>query len=269
MLSIESLPMELIYPRDGGRPVVRERVEVLAESLRALGLRSPITVRKCQRVRNGQATDAYEVVAGRHRYEAAMSLNWEAIDGIIMDGEPDDVELWEIDENFARAELTEAQKADHHARRRRILLDKGIVSDKRGHPGKLSPGKVKTYSEEAAQALGVSRQLVDKHVWRGNKIDPDVLKAVTDTELDNGRVLDELARTPRADQPALLDEIRQRREAHKVNAEHNRVIALTDAEQFAEWLMARTDLNELATIISWLEGTKPRDVIAALRREAA
>jgi hypothetical protein len=33
--------------------------------------------------------------------------------------------------------------------------------------------------------------------------------------------------------------------------------------------MARTDLNELPTIISWLEGTKPRDVIAALRREAA
>jgi hypothetical protein len=42
-----------------------------------------------------------------------------------------------------------------------------------------------------------------------------------------------------------------------------------EAEQFAEWLLARTDLNELPTIISWLQGTKPNDVIAALRREAA
>jgi hypothetical protein len=39
--------------------------------------------------------------------------------------------------------------------------------------------------------------------------------------------------------------------------------------QFANWLHERTDLAELPTIISWLEGTKAKDVIAALRRQAA
>ncbi len=32
--------------------------------------------------------------------------------------------------------------------------------------------------------------------------------------------------------------------------------------------MQRTDINEMPTIIAWLEGTRPRDVTAALRRQA-
>lgn len=267
------LDMALVFPSDNGRPVVGAQVERLAESLSVLGLRQPITVRACLRFIGGQQTDAFEIVAGRHRYEAAVKLKWEEIDGIVMDGSVEDAELWEIDENFARAELTEAQKADHHHRRRRILLDKGLVSDKRG-PKLSSPGKV--YSEEAADALGVSRQMVDKHVWRGNKIAPDVLAEVSGSDLDNGRVLDELARTPADEQRAKLAEItlrrqeaeRVRKDAEKVNKDTDRVVQMTDAERFAEWLLARTDLTELPTILSWLDGTKPKDVSAALRRLA-
>jgi len=81
---------------------------------------------------------------------------------------------------------------------------------RRGAKGELSsPGKV--YSEEASRALGVSRQSVDKHVWRGNKIAPDVLAEITGTDLDNGRVLDELATVPRDQQHARLSEIAARR----------------------------------------------------------
>jgi len=213
MLEVAQLPLSLIYPRDDGRPVVKEKVAVLTESLSALGLRTPITVRRCERIRNGQTADAYEIVTGRHRYEAALALKWDEIDAIIMDGEADDIELWEIDENFARAELSEAQKADHHSRRRRILLAKGIVSDKRG-PKMSSPGKV--YAEEAAEALGVSRQSVDKHVWRGNKIEPDILAEISGSDLDNGRVLDELASTPADAQREKLAEIRERRSQVKL-----------------------------------------------------
>jgi len=60
-----------------------------------------------------------------------------------------------------------------------------------------------------------------------------------------------------------------RKEAERLNKDTDRVIALTEAEQFASWLMERTDLSEMPTIISWLEGTKARDVIAAMRRAAA
>ena len=182
MADVITVPMALVYPRADGRPVVKGHAETLALSMKAIGLQSPITVRPCIRTRDGRDAEAFEIVAGRHRYEAARSLNWTDIDVFVMEGEPDDLELWEIDENFARAELTEAQKADHHARRRRILLDKGLVSDKRG-PKLSSPGKV--YSQEAAEALGVSPHSINKHVWRGTKIDPGVLAEVTGTDLDN------------------------------------------------------------------------------------
>ena len=41
------------------------------------------------------------------------------------------------------------------------------------------------------------------------------------------------------------------------------------AEQFAQWILARSDLGELDTVMSWLRAVKPKDVIAALAREAA
>lgn len=216
MLTVTHLPMALVYPRDEGRAVVAAKVAVLVESLKALGLRSPITVRACTRIRNGQEADAYEVVAGRHRYEAAVSLKWEEIDAIVMDPETDQdtAELWEIDENFARAELTEAQKADHHARRMRILLAKGLV---RG-PGRPWPKKdgsppAPSYAEEAAKALGVSRKTVDNLLWQGKNIDPDILSEITGSDLDRKDVLTELASTPRDEQSAKLASIRELRSA--------------------------------------------------------
>ena len=55
-------------------------------------------------------------------------------------------------------------------------------------------------------------------------------------------------------------------EARKRNRFADREIALTEAEQFASWLMEGTDIHELPTLISWLEGCNPRNVIAVLRR---
>src|SRR5579871_4510242 len=54
--------------------------------------------------------------------------------------------------------------------------------------------------------------------------------------------------------------------------EHSRNVdcatALTEAQRFAEWLHERVDQIELPQLISWIEGCKPREVIAALRRES-
>ena len=68
------IPTALIYPSEIGRPVIKAHVAMLAESLTALGLRSPITVRRAVRVRDGVDADVFEIVAGRHRYEAAQAL---------------------------------------------------------------------------------------------------------------------------------------------------------------------------------------------------
>jgi hypothetical protein len=276
------LQLALIYPNDHGRKVIAAQVDRLVESLSAIGLRTPITVRACQKYVNGQKTDAFEVVAGRHRYEAALRLKWPEIDVFIIEGDQDDASLWEIDENFARAELTDAQRADHHVRREEILVRKGLVSRGRGgdQSDKLS---VRSYASEAAESLGVNRRTVERDLRRGKNIAPDVLAEVAGTDMDKGVVLDALAgltkdNAPDADaQRAKLAEItlrrqeaeRMRKEAETANRDTDRVIALTEAEQFADWLMGRCDLGEINTLIAWFEGSKPKDVIAALRRLAA
>lgn len=245
------------------RPLDLSHVERLKASIGELGLRTPITVKSEV---DGPDT-IVTLVAGAHRLEALRQLGEEAVDCFVLQ-DADEAALWEIDENFARAELSDAQRADHHVRREEILKRKGLVRLGRGGD-QSENSSLRSYAAQASETLGVSKRTVEKDLARGKRIAPEVLSEVAGTELDKGVVLDELARTPAAQQPARLDEIRARREAEKVNREFNRTIALTDAEQFAEWILARTDLNELTAIISWLEGTKPRDVIAALRREAA
>lgn len=204
------LDMALVYPSDSGRPVVGAQVERLAESLSAIGLRQPITVRTATRFLNGVESDAFEIVAGRHRYEAAIKLKWSEIDAFVMEASADDAELWEIDENFARAELSDAQRADHHVRRMRILIDKGLVKDapKGGRP--RNGEKSASYSEQASASLGVSKRTVQVDLQRGKNITPDVLAEVAGTPLDKGVVLDELARTAPADQHDKLAEIAAR-----------------------------------------------------------
>ncbi|UQV19631.1 hypothetical protein MU852_07835 [Brevundimonas albigilva] len=132
------------------------------------------------------------------------------IDCIVMDGDADDAALWEIDENFARAELTDAQRADHHVRREEILVRKNVVSEP-GRGGNRQLGD-RSYASHAAETLGQSKRAVERDIQRGKKIAPDVLAEVAGTELDKGVVLDELARTPAEEQRAKLAEISLRRQ---------------------------------------------------------
>lgn len=253
------------------RAVDPAKVSGLKASIAELGLRTPVTVAAS---RDGDDWH-FRLVAGAHRLEALRQLGEEYADCFVMEGDPDDAALWEIDENFARSELSDAQRADHHVRREDILKRKGLVSSGPGQPKKNSD-KLSAYSSQAATTLGVDERTVRRDLARGKKIEPDVLAEVAGTELDKGVVLDELARTAPDDQRAKLAEItlrrqeaeRVRNDAERVNKDTDRVVQMTDAERFAEWLMARTDMAELPTIISWIDGTKPKDVSAALRRLA-
>jgi uncharacterized ParB-like nuclease family protein len=263
----------------GGRDVDAATVRLLRESMAAVGLLNPIMVKKGQRQEGPTTKDTYWIVAGRHRVQAARELRWDEIDAIVVDLDAPHAELCEIDENLVRAELGDADRAKAHARRREIMSELGLVS-KGGRGGDRRSSEKSSldgYASKAAADLGVSRRTVEKDLARGDNIDPDVLADVAGTDLDKGVVLDALAATPKDEQRAKLAEItlrrqeaeRLRKDAERVNKDTDRVIAITDAEQFANWLHERTDLAELPTIISWLEGTKAKDVIAALRRQAA
>ena len=76
---------------------------------------------------------------------------------------PDDADLWEIDENFARSELSDAQRADHHKRRKAILEGRGTVL-KRGGDRKSNSqdGSLKGYAKQSAESLGIDERTVQR-----------------------------------------------------------------------------------------------------------
>src|SRR5260370_1808610 len=81
-------------------------VATLAKSIDAIGLKTPITVR-----RDGTV---YVLVVGFHRLEAVRALGRQEILAVIMLGNDErEAKLWEISENLDRCELAALEPADH------------------------------------------------------------------------------------------------------------------------------------------------------------
>lgn len=87
------------------RPLDKDKVRALADSIKAIGLNTPPTVRKSKK--------GPILIAGRHRLEAVKSLGLSHIDCSVMRGDKIDRQLWRIAENLHRADLTKLQRAEN------------------------------------------------------------------------------------------------------------------------------------------------------------
>ena len=152
------------------RSIDKGRVNDLAASIEAIGLQQPISI---------YAPDEKTcvLVAGHHRIEAAKKLKWIEIDCVLVDLDDLDRELWEIDENLIRAELTEMERARHYKRRKEIFDAKAAaekiptsLSDGRG----AGPQHQKQFDADTADKTGADKSTVRKSRKRADKIDPDV-----------------------------------------------------------------------------------------------
>jgi ParB-like chromosome segregation protein Spo0J len=101
---IQKVAVEDVLVLDKQRECNAERVKELAASMTAIGLRTPITVRR----KAGE--DRPVLVAGLHRLKAATSLGWKVIDAMIM-SDTLAARLWAIAENLHRSELTAMERA--------------------------------------------------------------------------------------------------------------------------------------------------------------
>lgn len=81
----------------GRRSVQSDKVRLIADSMNKIGLKTPITVKKCK--------IGVRLVAGLHRLKAAELLGWKKIDAVQMSGSKTDAGLWEDSENLHRAEM--------------------------------------------------------------------------------------------------------------------------------------------------------------------
>ena len=93
------------------RELDEEKVAALAESMRAIGLQQPISVWVDDQ-------NQPHLVAGRHRLAAAIKLGWEEIDCVDVRLNEVDRQIWEIDENLYRKELSADEMREHLRRRK-------------------------------------------------------------------------------------------------------------------------------------------------------
>ena len=263
----------LIFPSPTARPLDKANVAHLAESMKQIGLINPLCVRRVVRHRGTTPFDAYQIVTGHHRYAAALQLKWQEIKCEIWEGGDLEAELAEIDENLVRANLTPSQEAAAIMRRKQIYEE--IHPETKAEANASSARKTSdnlSFVSSTSSATSKDRRTIERAAARGEALGAD-LDAIAGTSLDKGVELDALAKMPVPERKKLIDcakagEIVSARKVRDIK-DADKAIGVVASEEFANWLMERTNLSEMNTIISWLEGTKPRDVIAAMRRIAA
>jgi hypothetical protein len=259
-MQTERIMLDGIEAGANRRPLDPANVQRLKASISEIGLQTPITV---MALPDGDDTRMI-LVAGAHRLEALRQLGEDAADCVVLDADQDAADLWEIDENLARAELTDAQRADHHARREAILVRRGEVAQP-GRGGDRSNGQnVRSYAARAAKDLGVDERTIRRDLARGKKIVPEVLAEVSGSDLDKGVVLDILARTPRENQAAKVAEIREHQESDKLNRYADKAVARTNAEEAAEIIHANLDLDAVDALMARLASVTMKDFLGAL-----
>lgn len=127
-------------------------------------------------------------------------LGREHIAAIIRNEDDLDAELWEIDENLCRAELTPADRALFVFRRKEIYLLKhpdtahGAVGNGREKSRQVgdSTDEPKRFTAATAEATGQSERAIQRDAERGEKISAKALRMLRGTRHDKGVVLDRL-----------------------------------------------------------------------------
>lgn len=219
------------------------KVDSLKPSFLEIGQKTPITVQ-------GQEGDErVKLSAGLHRLETARQLGWEKVLCFHEAFDDLDRELWEIDENLCRAELTAADRALFIARRKEIYLEKHPETDHGGDRkssrqlGDLKNDReIKRFTVATAEATGQSERAIQRDASRGEKIIDMALHRLRGSRLDNGSFLDRLKQVPQDKQilyveAALADEKRKAAEAKENRTkrlQHSRMIRTAVINHIAE-----------------------------------
>lgn len=169
-----------------------EKVAELAESINEIGLLNPIIVDKDNKL-----------IAGLHRLEAFKLLGKDTILAMIDEEESSlKKELKEIDENLIRAELHYTERGDLLVRRKEIYEELYPETKQGGAPG-AGQGKgskpvleenfknflPKTFVEDTATKLGITRSPIQKEIQISKQVIPEVKKKLKDYDIGKGTAL--------------------------------------------------------------------------------
>jgi len=175
------------------------KVASLMESIGKGGLRTPITVFGME----GDATA--DLSAGAHRMEACRRLGHETILCFHETGDDLDRQLWEIDENLIRSDLSQSERALFMARRKELYLIKypetANGGDRKSDRKLCEPknGNDSRFTAATAAATGRKERSIQLDVERGEKISATALRLLSGTRHDKGVTLDQIKRLETAE----------------------------------------------------------------------
>ena len=179
-------------------------VSELAQSIRAIGLQTPLT---CI-VRDGQ----HVLVSGRNWLEALRIIGCEQAPVRIVDFDDVDAELWRLSENLHRAELTKLEYDKQVVRYAELLKAKqagetaaqesetglvpggdkvrqlGVVSDGEGISRQVGAkvGRPESGNKLVARELNIPEQTV-RRAYQTASLSPEAQEAALDVGLDDNR----------------------------------------------------------------------------------
>lgn len=204
---IDKCLVDNVVVNDRLRQLDKNKISELAASMSAIGLQQPITVWSPD-------DDTCELVAGLHRLKAAKRLGWKEIECVYANLNDIDRQLWEIDENLIRAELTVLERGDHHARRKEILEAQGTVQKHGGdRRSSRQDADLKSYASAGAEKFGVHADTIRRDIRRAERIAPDVKEKINQMPFgrdiaDSGAELDALANLDHDEQRQAIAHVR-------------------------------------------------------------
>ena len=235
-MRIANISVAEIYPIRPRRKLRQEWVKKLAASIAEIGLQVPISVLE----REGPVPCVegpvrhYELVAGEHRFEACLDLAWKTIPCLVSDLSDVDAALWQIDENFIRAELSTLERDEQFAQRQVLYELRHPETKHGGAPGATGHGKggkvanlatlpqTPSFVEDTAAKTMYSEREIQRGVHRAEAIDAEVKRVIADDPeiADSGVELDALASMKVEDQKRAVamkkaGEVKTIREAKK------------------------------------------------------
>ncbi len=178
-------------------------VQMLAESISRHGQMTPIEVRKLP----PGAETPYVLVAGAHRIEAMRTLGKSEISVVVFDGDELSARLREIEENLARHDLTELDRAGFFAEKKAIYeaLNPETKHGKNRREDKFVPTATPSFAQETARRLGYDDRSIKRFVLRHQRLTPGVRRSLTGTWLANhGQQLDQLGKLQPDEQASVV-----------------------------------------------------------------
>ena len=107
-----------------------------------------------------------------------------------------DRQLWQVDENLIRAELTTAERASHVAKRKKLFEQRAAMESSNNgttRPENRRRGRPKSFALETAEQTGRTKRDVNRDILRADRITPDVLEKLESPE--KGTILAKIAAT--------------------------------------------------------------------------